>query len=112
MADRTEEVLRPLRAEIDAIDDRIVALLAQRQGVVRRVAALKEANAIPVVLPERIREVVERNAARGAAEGLDPDFVRRLYRLMIDEACALEDRLTSEAAGRGIAGSTVKTNPW
>ena len=94
MADLAEELLGPMRAEIDAIDDGIVALLARRQAIVHRVAAVKEANAIPVVLPERIRAVINRNAACGAAEGLDPDFVRRLYRLIIDEACALEDRLT------------------
>ncbi len=91
-------VLRPLREEIDAIDDRIVDLLVKRQAVVCRVAEVKRATGFPVVLPERIREVTERNAARAAAGGVDPDHVRRLFGLIIDEACAVERRLTAGAA--------------
>ena len=29
----------------------------------------------------------------GAAAGLDPDYLRRLYRIIIDETCRVEDSL-------------------
>lgn len=93
------EVLEPLRREIDAIDDRIVDLLAQRQGIVRRVAAIKGRHGIPVLVPERIDQVKERNAARAATQGLDPDFIRRLYDLVIEAACAEEHGLIDTAPG-------------
>ena len=104
-------LLGPLRDEIDAVDDRIIELLGVRLGIVRRVAAIKEANGIPVVLADRIREVKERNAARGVAEGLDPDFVRHIYQVIIDEACDLERRVTDrgDTDASGIAG-TQTTN--
>jgi len=95
------KVLDPLRREIDAVDDRIVELLAVRQSIVRRVAALKQANDIPVVLGDRIGEVKERNAAHGVAEGLDPDYVRRVFQVIIDEACALERRAGADGTGQG-----------
>jgi chorismate mutase-like protein len=85
--------LAPLRDEIDALDDRIIALLAERMAVAHRVALRKRELGIPVVIPERIGVVLDRNAAQGAAAGLDPDYVRRLYREIIDETCRVEEAL-------------------
>jgi chorismate mutase-like protein len=104
-------ILEPLRDEIDALDDEIVALLARRQAIVGRVAELKRAHDIPVALEDRIEAVKRRNAANGAAWGLDPEFVRRLYQLIIDEACALESRAMADPndAGAGDPNETTKT---
>lgn len=85
--------LAPLRAEIDALDDQIVALLSRRMAVAHRVAAVKRDHGIPVVIPERVAAVLDRAAAAGAAAGLDPDYLRRLYRLIIDETCRVEESL-------------------
>ena len=90
------DALYALRREIDALDDRIIDLLAERFGVVRRVAAIKPAHGLPSVLPDRIEAVLARNAEHGFAKGLDPAFVRRLYDLIIAQACAEEDRLMGD----------------
>ena len=99
-----DEALAPLRRRIDAIDAEIVGLLAARFRVVREVAALKAENGIAVHLPGRIEEVCARAAAEGGRQGLDPAFLRHLYRQIIEETCALEDRLiagdAAEAQGR------------
>ena len=87
------ETLAPFRRRIDMLDDEIVRLLAERFAVVHQVAAVKRAENIPAVLPERIEAVKARAAANAAPLGLDPLFVRRLYGLIIDEACRLEDEL-------------------
>jgi len=102
-ADR-ESPLAPLRAEIDAIDAELVALLGRRFGVVRRVAAVKHRHGIPAVLPERIEAVKRQAAARGEAVGLDPDFVARLYQMIIDEACRTEERLFASSGGTSDGG--------
>ncbi|HMB77456.1 MAG TPA: chorismate mutase [Kiloniellaceae bacterium] len=90
------EALAPLRRKIDALDREIVGLLAKRFQVVRQVAALKTESGIAVRLPGRIEEVCARVAEQGGREGLDPDFLRQLYRQIIEEACALEDRLIAD----------------
>lgn len=84
------EPLQSFRAEIDALDDDIVRLLAARFEVVRQVAAYKAEAGIPVRLPDRIEAVCKRNAEQAADLGLDPQLVDRLYRMIIDAACALE----------------------
>lgn len=87
------EVLAPLRSEIDAIDDEIVALLGRRLAVVHRVAAVKAEAGLPAILPDRIEAVKALAAERGKAYGLDPEFVTRLYQMIIDEACRVEEAL-------------------
>ena len=87
------ELLAPYRKRIDDLDDQIMELFSQRFDVVRDVADLKKEHNIPAVLKDRVDEVRERNATTGEAKGLDPEFIRRLYTLIIDEACELEDRL-------------------
>lgn len=92
------QLLQTYRRRIDRLDDQIVRLLAERYGIIEEVAAIKAEHGIASVLPDRVTEVIERNANSAAALGLDPDLVRRLYSLMIDEACALEDRLMKKQA--------------
>lgn len=87
------EVLSAYRARIDRIDSEIVRLLAERYAVVREVAEVKGRAGIAPVLPERIEAVKARVARLGAERGLEPRLMRALYSLIIDEACALEERL-------------------
>ena len=88
------------RRRIDGIDDRILAVLAERFAVIREVAAYKEPRGIPTVIPDRVIEVRERCAAEAPAHGLEPDFVRALYDLLIEEACRMESSLmTADKSG-------------
>lgn len=98
--------LSPLRAEIDALDAEIIDLLGRRFGVVRRVAVIKQREGLPAVLPDRVEAVRERAAELGQAQGLDPDFMRKLYQTIIDEACRVEeDFFAASAAGKDGAGT-------
>lgn len=87
------KALNPFRERIDRIDSEIVRLLGERFAVVREVAEVKGAAGIAAVLPERVEMVKMRVAELGAAQGLEPTLMRALYTLIIDEACALEERL-------------------
>jgi chorismate mutase-like protein len=84
--------LDDLRAELEAIDTELVQALARRFKVVMKVAAVKADEGIPVVLPDRIAQVLDRVAALAEAQGLDGDMTRRLYHLIIDEAIAVENQ--------------------
>lgn len=83
--------LRPFRGKIDALDDKIMVLLKERFAIVRAVGELKAAHNFPSYISDRVVEVRERNAATGKKYGIDPDFVRMLYSLIIYQSCAEED---------------------
>lgn len=76
--------LADVRAAIDALDDRIVALIAERQGWVERAGELKRGEPTDAVrAPTRVAAVITK--VRGLAEqhGASPDVVERTYRAMI-----------------------------
>ncbi len=86
-------LLKPYREKIDALDDQIVDLLVERIEIIQEVAKVKGANDIPAVLADRVNEVIERCSARANSKKLDADFVRRLYTDIVQYSCNLESRL-------------------
>lgn len=87
------EDLTPFREKIDALDNQIVALIAERLAVCAEVGHFKAEHGIAMMQPDRVVQVKERNAKRGQDAGLRPDFTKALYGLIIDEACALETEI-------------------
>ncbi|WNG57433.1 chorismate mutase [Archangium gephyra] len=88
--------LAGLREQLDAIDVTLVETLARRLQLCGEIALRKREHDIPMMQQGRVEFVKQRCAEMGSARGLDPDFVRRLYTLIIDEACRLEDLLINE----------------
>jgi chorismate mutase-like protein len=82
--------LSKYRTELNAIDEEIVALLGQRFAICRNVAKHKKEQHIPVMQHGRVNEVKDRCANLAVNQNINPDFVRELYRLIIDEACRIE----------------------
>lgn len=82
--------LEDFRKEIDALDKELVKMLGKRQAIVSQVALYKHARGIPAILQDRIDEVRNNAAEEGKQYGLDPDYTARLWQMMIDEACRLE----------------------
>ncbi len=82
--------LEALRARLDAIDALLLEQLRDRIRCCLAIADYKSRHGVPMMQPQRI-EVVQRRAARyGADNGIDGDFLRRLYDLIIAETCRVE----------------------
>lgn len=80
-----------VRAEIDRIDARIVALLGERAGYIDRAAELKPALGLPARIDDRVEEVIAKVRARAMAESVDPDLAEALWRRLIDWSIAREE---------------------
>lgn len=98
----TEQIpgeLEEYRAQIDRIDEELIDALARRFAVVHAVGRLKAEKGLAVVQQRRAQAVIDRAAALGAGKGLDPEFVRGVYRLLIDHAHSLEHEITGPENG-------------
>ena len=91
------ERLKPYRAKIDALDDQIVDLLIARMDIEREVGEVKAREQIATVQEDRVVEVRERCAERGAKKGLNPGMVRKIYTIIIDEAHEIEQAIASKS---------------
>ncbi|MGN6371442.1 MAG: chorismate mutase [Solirubrobacteraceae bacterium] len=90
--------LAPFRKRLDAIDDRIARLLGERLDICREVARYKSEHDIPMMQPHRVEAVRARYLQRGAEVNLPEDFTARLFELLIETTCRLEDELMAEEA--------------
>ena len=83
--------LSHLRDRIDAVDRQIIALLAERLGIVEEVALAKLEAASPFRDREREQLLLVRLREHAAAAGLDPHQVERLYRVVMDMSVAHQE---------------------
>lgn len=86
-------VLKKHRQKIDKIDQQLLKLLGDRFDVVRDVAQVKIKHDIPAFLGGRVNEVRNNAVKLGILHGVDPDFVRTLYTMLIFQSCAEEEVL-------------------
>jgi chorismate mutase-like protein len=84
-----DQELEALRRQIDAVDERILELVAERVELVLRVGELKRTSGAAVYDPERERRVLER-LAHQAVPPLDRETVQRVFERLIDESRRLE----------------------
>jgi chorismate mutase len=89
--DGAAEDLERLRAQLDALDQVLLDTVRDRIRCCVRIADVKRRHGVPMMQPHRIALVQERAAAFAAEHGVDATFLNRLYDLIIDETCRVED---------------------
>jgi chorismate mutase len=88
---KISDLMKPFRDRLNVLDDQIVDLLVERYKIIREVGAFKEANKIPTVVEDRVKEVINRVGDR-AGEDFE-DIVCEVYALMIAIAHDVEDEV-------------------
>ena len=80
-----------IRAEIDRLDEELVALFAERTAYIDRAAAIKEQVGLPARIEDRVEQVVANVRRHAAAHGLPPDKLEKLWRKLIDWSIEREE---------------------
>ena len=78
--------LRWLRAMMDETDDDLCAMINRRMTVSRRIGELKRRLNIPVVQPERFRQVLEQRKARGRQYNISEQCIESVYEALHQES--------------------------
>jgi len=100
-----EAGLAGLRHELDLVDARLLDTLKDRIECCVRIAEYKREHAVPMMQPHRIGVVQERASRFGAENDIDQGFLRRLYELIIDETCRVEDLVIGGTVASGQPGA-------
>ena len=79
------EDLNDLRESIDNIDNAFIFLLAERFRVTQKVGRYKSKHGLPAVDEVRERTQFERIEKLAQEKGLNPEFIHKLFRLIMDE---------------------------
>jgi isochorismate pyruvate lyase len=91
-----------VRAQIDALDREIVALLADRLHFIGEAARIKPHRTM-VRDEARIEDVIAKIRAAATADGVDPDFIEPLYRDLVERSIAHELALFDQRHGTKLA---------
>ena len=89
--DNVQSRIDALRAELEHADAALVAALARRSRVVDTIAALKADSETALRDPARERAVLEHVEALAEAERLDPHFVNRIFREIIEQSVRTQE---------------------
>ncbi|MES1951708.1 isochorismate-pyruvate lyase [Salinisphaera sp. S4-8] len=87
-----------IRAEIDALDKQVVALLGRRYEYVQAAARFKK-DEEAVRAPERFRQVLEQRRQWATEVGLNADAIEKLYRDLVLHFIEEEKRAWHSARG-------------
>jgi len=82
----TTQDLAALRKSLDDIDAVLVSALGERARLARQIAQVKAEGAGPVRDADRETALLQHRSAFGERLGLDPAFVRRIFREILDDS--------------------------
>jgi chorismate mutase len=91
----TEEQLAAYRQQIDSLDQGIVKLIQERARVVGEVGQLKREAHLPVTVPNRERQVIEKAQELAKGGPLPSEAVGRIYQRRVEEMRDWEAKLDS-----------------
>ena len=83
--------LEQLRSKLGAIDESLLDQLRERLECCVQIAEVKKANGVPMIQPHRIGVAQERANRYAKEHGINEEFLRKLYDVIIEETCRLED---------------------
>ncbi len=104
MAEDARVSIDRLRARIDAIDAKLVALLSERAACALSIGHLKRALGMAIYQPAREADVLVHVCGMNPGP-LDDEAIRRLFERIIDEARRLEGVAARDAAAQGTIES-------
>jgi chorismate mutase len=81
----TKEQLAVYRDQIDSLDQRIVELIQERARVVEKVGNTKREAHLPVKVPSREQQVIEKAQELAKGGPLPPEAVGRIYQKLVEE---------------------------
>lgn len=79
-----------LRRDIDAINQRLLQLIAERQDVSLAIAAIKDEQGLALYSHEREAHLLERFRRDAEAFDLDPDYVEELMNVVLRHSRAAQ----------------------
>lgn len=83
--------LHTLRERIDAIDEDLLRLLAERGKLVLEIGRYKKANGLEPLDSKRWAEVLQSKLAQAETLDLPPEFVTALYNLIHEYSLKVEE---------------------
>ncbi len=84
--------LNHLRQQIDDLDSELVRLLAKRNALTRQVGEYKREQGLPIYMPERERELLDKRRNQAKGMGISPELIEDLLRRIMRESYQTQEQ--------------------
>ena len=84
------------RKKINKVDSEIIKLLAKRRELSREIIRLKNENQSSIRDKSREKELLTQLIELGKKEGLDSDFVKKVFHEIIDDSVKLQNKILKQ----------------
>ncbi|RQO66090.1 hypothetical protein DBR43_28040 [Pedobacter sp. KBW06] len=84
------------RKKIDSLDQKLIAVLAERERVVKEVGIYKMKNNIPALQKGRFKQILEKNIKMGAEGGLSAKLITKVMNAIHEESLRIERAVKKE----------------
>lgn len=91
-----DQTLQISRKKIDSLDKALIALLGERERVVKEIGVYKAQNNIPALQADRFKQVIEKSIEAGKKEGLSEAFVTELMNAIHKESLRIEEEIKAQ----------------
>ncbi|WP_310102923.1 chorismate mutase [Mucilaginibacter pocheonensis] len=91
-----DQTLQINRKKIDSLDKALIALLGERERVVKDIGIYKAQNNIPALQADRFKQVVEKSVAAGKKEDLSETFITELMNAIHKESLRIEEEIKAK----------------
>lgn len=78
--------IEDLRDNIDQLDNKIIAILAERMGIAEQIGICKKKNNITILQSRRWEEIVKNRIKQGVDKKLTKDFMLKLFEIIHQES--------------------------
>ncbi|MEA2033981.1 MAG: chorismate mutase [Euryarchaeota archaeon] len=89
--------LKELRSEITEIDSKIIELIAERQQLSAKIAAVKRQQNIPIVDNKQREKVLERTLNEAVTQNINPVSIQEIFEILI----SMNEEKQREFSGEG-----------
>lgn len=105
--EEAQDALDALRAAIDEVDLKLLALFNERANVAGQIGDIKRVASLPIYEPKR-EELVFKNVMEHNRGPLPDDAIRRLYERIVDEMRTLQRERMKRAQAEAQADAQAK----
>ena len=99
-APQWKENIDQLRAQIDVIDESILAALHRRMEVSRQIGQYKKENNVAILQTSRWDAVLARVIEKGRTYGLSEDFVKEIFNTIHEESVESQNQILSDSSSQ------------
>jgi chorismate mutase len=86
-------MLQISRKKIDSLDKKLMAVIGERERVVKEIGIYKAKNNIPPLQADRFKQVLEKSIAAGEKEGLSATFITEMMNAIHKESLRIEEEI-------------------